>query len=175
MTDAVYHVFNDLEGLRVAVEIERRGFEFYTRAMKLSADPDARAMLRHLAQEEQEHLSAFDALYKQAAERADQLGMPADYGMESSAFLSALAADVVFPGGLSAFARGYGFDDPFALLMQAIQAEKDSILYYWECMMITKDPLARDTFHNIIAQERDHLMDLQGEMVKMLAERAQPD
>ena len=175
MTDKVYHVFNDLEGLRVAAEIERRGLEFYTRAMKLTADPDAKAMLRHLAEEEHEHMMAFDALYQQAAERIESSGGSADYDMESNAFLSALAADVVFPGGLTAFARGYGFDDPFALIIQAIQSEKDSILYYWECMMITKNTAARDTFHSIIAQERNHLMDLQGEMVKMLAARVQSD
>ena len=35
----MYHVFSDVEGLRIAVEMERRGEDFYRRAAKVSRAP----------------------------------------------------------------------------------------------------------------------------------------
>ena len=83
-------------------------------------------------------------------------GDHASYGEEASAYLSAVAADIVFPGGLMAL-REEGFDDIRAVLDYAIASEKDSILFYSELARLSSDTEARKTFLEIAEQERGHM------------------
>ena len=66
------HSFNDIEGLRIAAEMERRGGEYYRRAAKLSHSPEAVDMLLFLAEDEARHLAEFEKLARRVAqERPD--------------------------------------------------------------------------------------------------------
>ena len=60
--------FNDLEALKVAIEIERRGERFYTLAADKfkEEDRDVSAMLEQLAHEEADHARVFGDLYERA-------------------------------------------------------------------------------------------------------------
>ena len=134
------HDFNDLEGLRIAIEMEKRGEALYRKAARVSKKREVADMLTALASEE--------AL----ARRAEH----ASYGEEASAYLSAVAADIVFPGGLMAL-REEGFDDIRAVLDYAIVSEKDSILFYLELARLSNDEAARNVFLSIAEQERGHM------------------
>ena len=102
---ARFHVFSDLEGIRIAVEMERRGESFYRHAARVSKSKETVEMLLSLANEEQYHRAEFERLY--AAEAA--LGASeAAYDDETNAYLTAIAAEVVFPQGLMAL-RDEGF------------------------------------------------------------------
>ena len=101
------HDFNDLEGLRIAIEMEKRGEALYRKAARVSKLPEVKAMLEALARDEVAHAAEFEALQKEACARRDAC---VSYGEEASAYLSAVAADIVFPGGLMAL-REEGFDD----------------------------------------------------------------
>ena len=79
---------------------------------------------------------------------------------EAGAYLSAVAADIVFSDGLMAL-RSAGFDSPAGALQEAIQSEKDSILFYTELSENAFDPAARKVFEEIIRQEKGHLRTLQ--------------
>ena len=57
------HVFSDLEGLRIAVEMERRGEAFYRRAAKISKSPETVALLNQLMEDEKRHGAEFQRLY----------------------------------------------------------------------------------------------------------------
>lgn len=149
------HAFSDSEGIRIAVEIERRGGDFYRRAAKITKDDAARAFLNELAADEETHMREFSRL----CERIDGQGNPA-YGAEESAYLSAVAADVVFTDGLRGLART-GLESPRAILEHSIQSEKDSILFYSEMADLTRDEQAQRLFRDIIAQEKMHLSRLQ--------------
>ena len=93
------HSFNDIEGLRIAAEMERRGGEYYRRAAKLSHSPEAVDMLLFLAEDEARHLAEFEKLARRVAqERPDA----PEYDADTNAYLSAIAAEIVFPGGLMA-------------------------------------------------------------------------
>ena len=123
----MYHVFSDVEGLRIAVEMERRGEDFYRRAAKVSRAPETVSLLNDLADDEVLHGREFQRLYDQACARRG--GCDEAYDSETNAYLSAIAADIVFPGGLMSL-RQAGFEDPAAVLKAAIASEKDSILFY---------------------------------------------
>ena len=148
-------VFNDVEGLRIAVEIERRGEDFYRRAAKVSRSAETVALLNALAGDEVLHGREFQRLYEMACARMGSEGC-APYDDETSAYLSAIAAEVVFPGGLMAL-RQTGFEDPRAVLNAAIASEKDSILFYNELAACARNAEARATFLEIARQERGHL------------------
>jgi len=150
------HVFNDLEGLRIACEMEKRGEAFYRNAARVSRKREVIDMLESLAEDERQHLREFNRLYEEAARSRDTFD---PYDDESNAYLSAIAADIVFPGGLMAL-RKEGFDDIHAVLDHAIQSEKDSILFYTELARMSADEKARRMFFEIAGQERAHLQRL---------------
>ncbi|MDI9504481.1 MAG: ferritin family protein [Clostridiales bacterium] len=143
-------VFNDLEGLKIAVEIEKRGVEIYRHAQRICTAARARELLARLEADERRHQDEFLALL-QGKEEASE------YSLEQSAYLSAMAADVVFSGGLVEMGKQTGFDSPEAILRCAIQAEKDSLLFYGAILEESPDPATRAVFSEIIRQERGHL------------------
>lgn len=156
----MFHIFSDLEGLRIAIEMERRGESFYRRAARVSRSEDTIAMLNSLANDEMHHRAEFERLYKAEAEA----GMSDKaYDDETNAYLTAIAAEVVFPKGLMGL-KEEGFDNPAAVLNHAIASEKDSILFYGEMYARTADEHAKAVFNEIIRQERGHMFRLQRQL-----------
>lgn len=157
------HQFNDLEGLRIAVEMERRGVEFYRRAARLTKSEGIAQMLEELAAEEEEHQRDFGKILgDQCTGRSAEAAVC--YSSETSAYLSAIAADIVFPGGLMEVGRRGGFDSLPAILTTAIDSEKNSILFYSELKELTGDEGAKSAFGSVISQEKVHLARLQEQL-----------
>lgn len=156
----MFHVFSDLEGLRIAIEMERRGESFYRRAARVSKSEETITMLLSLANDELHHRAEFERLYKIEAESglSDQA-----YDDETNAYLTAIAAEVVFPRGLMGL-KDEGFENPAAVLNHAIASEKDSILFYSELQSRTGDAHAKDVFAEIVRQERGHMFRLQRQL-----------
>ena len=163
----MHHVFSDVEGLRIAVEMERRGEDFYRRAAKVSRGQEMVALLNALAADELLHGREFQRLHDLACARK---GAQEAYDDEASAYLSAIAADIVFPGGLMAL-RQEGFESPRPVLAAAIASEKDSILFYTELATCARDAEARATFEEIARQERGHLARLLGRLAALEDEK----
>lgn len=157
------HSFNDTEGLRIAVEIEKRGEAFYRKAAKLSDNPETVRILEQLAADEAAHRREFEKLVERATV-SDEM-----YDAETNAYLSAIAADIVFPEGLMALRR-VGFSSAEGALAEAIQSEKDSILFYTELREHAYDDEAKRMFREIIMQERRHLNILQKRLAEMAGE-----
>ena len=154
------HIFSDLEGIRIAIEMERRGESFYRRAAKVSKCGETVELLLSLAKDEDRHRAEFERLY----EFESQGGMTdKPYDDETNAYLTAIAADVVFPKGLMAL-KDEGFENPEAVLKYAIASEKDSILFYTEMRSRTPDEHAKNVFGEITRQERAHLFHLQRQL-----------
>lgn len=149
------HAFSDSEGIRIAVEIERRGGDFYRRAARISKDESVRAFLNDLASDEEMHMREFSRLSERVRAGGETM-----YSPEESAYLSAVAADVVFTDGLRGLLKT-GLESPRAIVEHAIQSEKDSILFYSEMAALTHDDGARTLFRDIISQEKMHLSRLQ--------------
>lgn len=153
----MFHVFSDLEGLRIAIEMERRGESFYRRAARVSKSEETIAMLNSLADDELHHRAEFERLYK-----AELEGGMSDkaYDDETNAYLTAIAAEVVFPKGLMAL-KEVGFENAEAVLIHAVASEKDSILFYGELSDRTPDEHAKKVFAEIMRQEKGHMFRLQ--------------
>ena len=142
--------FDDHQAVSIAIEMERRGEEFYLKAARVSKNPEAVALLRLLANDEKKHMADFQRL--QAS-----LGDSGSYDEETGAYLTAIAADIVFPGGLMELLPDNGLSSPEAVLLYAIRSEKDSILFYSEMSTHAQDASARGIFDEILRAERGHL------------------
>lgn len=152
--------FSDLEGVRIAIEMERRGGEFYRHAARISKNARAIELLTKLAEDEAVHGSEFEKLLSQLLQTRGE-DQEQFYSEEASAYLSAVAADVVFSGGLMELARDRGFESPVAILKSAIQSEKDSVLFYSEMALLASGAQTRSVFEEIVRQEKHHLNKLQ--------------
>lgn len=142
--------FGDLEGLRIAAEMEKRGGEFYRLAARVSRSQETKDLLTSLAADEAVHLHEFQRLY----ERAEREGR-APYAPERAAYLSAVAADIAFPDGVVSMA-GH-LESPIAILEYAIRSEQDSIRFYTELTKATGCASMVGVFEDIIRQEQGHL------------------
>ena len=154
--------FTDLEGLRIAVEMEKRGEDFYRRSAKVSKSKETVSLLGKLADDEVVHAREFERLYDRTLQTHENAAEE-HYDEETSAYLNAVAADIVFSSGLMALRRT-GFENPAAVLEYAIHSEKDSILFYSELAGCAKSAQCRETFLEIARQERGHLARLVGRL-----------
>ncbi|NLG25798.1 MAG: ferritin family protein [Clostridiales bacterium] len=148
--------FDARSGLRIAIEMERRGGEFYRRAARVVKSPDTAATLDVLAQDEAIHQRDFERLLALAEARA---GGQAPTDLERSAYLSAVASDLAFPGGLMSLAGE--LEDVKAILRYAIQSELDAIEFYGRMVDSARQEEERVTFQQIRSKEMDHLKRLQ--------------
>ncbi len=162
--------FSDLEGLRIASEMERRGGEFYRHAARVSKNPDAVTLLSRLAEDETIHEQEFKRLAEQLLKNKDAQEEDPYYSEEVSAYLSAVAAEVVFKGGLMDLVKDQGLDSPEAILKSAIRSEKDSVLFYSEMVLQARSESTRQVFQEIVRQEKFHLNKLQRMLMDMAEE-----
>lgn len=158
-----YHSFSDAEALRIAIEMEARGEAFYTKAARISKNPETVKVFQQLAADERIHRAEFEKLAAKA-----QLS-DIEYDQEANAYLNAIAADVVFSDGLMAL-RTTGFETPEGAIMEAIRSEKDSVMFYSELAERASDKEAQDIFSEIIFQEKAHLRTLQLRLAKIISE-----
>lgn len=144
--------FDDHQAISIAIEMERRGEEFYTKAARVSKNEEAVELLEKLAGDERCHMADFQRL-------ADRIcgGECGPYDAETGAFLTAVAADIVFPGGLMELIPDGGLNSQEAVLRYAIRSEKDSILFYSEMTCHALNENAREIFEEILKAERGHL------------------
>ena len=130
------------EQLRMALEMECRGYALYSRARALTNDPALRALLDDLCREEALHYEMFSAM----ADEQNQLAI-------------AMAAEAFYPGGLMQVSAEGGLVSREAMLETAIRAERDSIAYY-EKMLPALEGESAEMVRKIINEEEGHLRTL---------------
>jgi rubrerythrin len=155
----VVHQFSDREALRIAAEIERKGERFYRMAQGVAKDGPAYNLMEMLRQQEQAHAQRFEGMLERLTSQDEEEDVA--YDMETNAFLSAIAAEVVFPGGVLASLMNRRLETVRDILLYAISSEKDSLLFYMEMLLETKDESFAQVFREIISEEKKHLYDLQ--------------
>ena len=149
--------FSGSELVNIAIGVEKRGIAFYD-AMAMSTDEaTARDIFQRLANMEREHARIFQSMLADA----DKYQITETYAGEYAAYLQALVDSAVFTDDFitSELATRAGSD--VEALELAVNAEKDSILFYYEMKEIMPKP-AQPTEDKIIAEEKTHLRELSG-------------
>ena len=143
-------VRNENQALCVAVEMERRAIGIYERALLLAQDEGVIKGIRDILSDEQDHLRRFTA-------------MQADCGLEKTEermLLKALAAEVLFPGGVMEMEREQGLSSLKGLYAFAAENEKDAVETYLDFSKECDRPEAAEAFLSIAREESLHLAEL---------------
>jgi len=147
-------MFNIAEILEMAVKIEENGGKFYEKAASVVDDPAAKKLLTRLAAMEEKHADVFSRL-KAKLEAAVAEDMPDAEG-QAAAYLGAMADDKVF-GNLNESPAVRKNATPREIFDAAIQAEKDSVVFYATLKDAMPKELGRDKVNAIIAEEVAHI------------------
>lgn len=148
--------FSALEVIEMAKDIEIRGKDFYIKHADATESEDLENLFRKLASDEQDHYERFVNLAEQLKENEEEAEYL--YEEEVSAYFKYLVELSVFPE-LESEESVEALHDVEKALKLAIQAEKDSILFYRE-MCDYNEGKTIDAIKKLIEEEKQHLKDL---------------
>jgi rubrerythrin len=145
--------YSACEIIKVAVEIEKNGFQFYTEAANLTRSNSVSELFRGLAREEIQHQAFFEGLAKLIPCKADDGTTPPDE------YLSAIADASILQQkrGLKLIAEKRLTDQE--ALDIAVQVEKNAILYYTELLRFVTEK-EKGMVEELVAEEKRHLTKL---------------
>lgn len=146
-----------VQGVLLAITVEKRGHGFYQQAAAATEDPKGRAMFARLAQDEVRHLEWLEA-HKSSLEKTGQWEDVALTGEALS------LGKRVFPESSPPGARVEGKTREMEALRRGMQAEKDSVSLYSELAARTTDPRGKGTFERLAQEEEGHYQLLQAEL-----------
>ena len=144
----------------MAEQIERNGAKFYRTAAENVTDPAAKELLIGLAGMEDEHEKTFALIRAQMSEK-EKTATVFDPQSESALYLRALADVRVF------FEKKIDLSSMRKILKAAIEAEKDSIVFYLGMKDLVSDKLGKDKLDTIIKEEMRHIRILSTELVAL--------
>ncbi|MFW6111400.1 MAG: ferritin-like domain-containing protein [Candidatus Bipolaricaulota bacterium] len=149
--------FSAEETLKIAVQIERNGRQFYEGMAEETEDPRIQDLFKDLASQETNHERTFQQML---GEEEDEEGPDLNsllYGKLEDSYLNALADSKVFTPAnqnIQEAKRAGGRDQ---LIGIAISLEKDTILYYYEILQRAKEVEDQDVIMDIIEEEKSHV------------------
>lgn len=143
-------VHNEGQALCVAVEMERRAIRVYERALMLASEPEVIDGIQEILSDEREHLRCFSemrAKYPVAEE-------------EEKLLISAMAAEVLFTGGVMEMKREQALTTLRGLYRYAAESEADAVETYGGFAQRCQDERVREAFMSIVHEESRHLTEL---------------
>jgi rubrerythrin len=151
--------FNADEVFEMAEQMERNGGNFYRTAAENTPDAANKEFLLKLAAMEDQHEITFKAMHSELSnhEKSDTVFDPQG---EASLYLRALADMRVF------FEKEMDVTSMEKILKAAIEAEKDSIVFYLGMKEAVPENLGRGRLDHIIKEEMGHIKMLSKKLVE---------
>ena len=152
--------FNADEVFEMAEQMERNGEKFYKRAAATIDDEPHKKLLLELAAMEVDHEKTFKAMRSdlKAAEKSATVFDPEG---EAALYLRALVDTRVF------FEKEIDVSSMEKILKAAIEAEKDSIVFYLGMKNAVPDKFGKDKIEGIIKEEMGHIRLLSRELTQL--------
>lgn len=150
--------FNADEVFEMAQQIERNGAKFYRDAAGSVADSSKKDLLLDLSKMEKAHEKTFQSM-RTALKSAEKASTVFDPQGEAFLYLRALADTRVF------FEKKIDTTSMLEILKSAIEAEKDSIVFYLGMKEAVPADLGQDRIDRIIKEEMGHIRLLSKELV----------
>ncbi|HWR40213.1 MAG TPA: ferritin family protein [Patescibacteria group bacterium] len=160
-------LFSDLEGLRIGMEMEVEGRDYYQQASEKVDNPEHKALFQLLKQEEMGHYEAFSKMYATVRENKQVESDEYLFDADSSRYLTVLVEDHIFPKKQRAQKAISEMKTTEDILRSAIEAEKNSILFYDELAAQSKFEDARKIFTALKAEEQTHVVKLTRLLVQL--------
>lgn len=150
--------FNADEVFEMAEQIERNGAKFYRDAAGSVADPSNKDLLLSLSKMEEAHEKTFQSM-RSALTSAEKASTVFDPSGEAALYLQALADTRVF------FEKEIDTTSLLEILKSAIEAEKDSIVFYLGMKEAVPPAMGQNRIDRIIKEEMGHIRLLSKELV----------
>jgi len=148
--------FNALEIFEMAEQIERNGAKFYRKAAQNISSQGISKMLLELAAMEENHEQTFANMRKQISYKEREL-ITFDPENEASLYLQAMANGHVFDLKKDPCKQLKGKETVEDILKMAIEAEKDSIVFYLGLRDFVGFKAGKSKVEDIIREERGHI------------------
>ena len=151
--------FNADDVFEMAEQMERNGGSFYRTAADSTADSANKKFLLELAAMEDQHEKTFQSMRAELSsqEKASTIFDPEG---EAALYLRALADTRVF------FEKEIDVTSMENILRSAIEAEKESIVFYLGMKEAVPDNLGKGRLDHIIKEEMGHIKLLSGKLVE---------
>lgn len=144
----------------MAEQMEKNGARFYRNAAAEVTEPDKKKFLEDLAGMEDAHEKTFKSMRAELSEE-DKGQTVFDPEGEAVLYLDALVNTRVF------FEKEIDFSSMEGILKAAIEAEKDSIIFYLGMKDAVSENLGKNKLENIIKEEMKHVRVLSRELVSL--------
>lgn len=151
--------FNADEVFEMAEQLERNGAKFYHDAAEGDVGQSNKQMLLDLAAMEEAHEKTFKSMRTELTEKEKETTVFDPQG-EAALYLRALADTRVF------FEKGIDVTSMREILKSAIEAEKDSIVFYLGMKDAVSESLGKGQIDGIIKEEMEHIKMLSKELLK---------
>ena len=155
--------FNADEIFEMAEEIERNAARLYRQGVKSAADAKVKEMFLKLAAMEDKHLTTFRLMREELSEN-EKKQMVFDPDNEATMYLRTMAERRGTEGKKSVTEMPTGKETVEQLLETAINAEKDSIVFYVSLKDLVPSEAGRDKVEDIIKEELSHLIILKQQL-----------
>jgi rubrerythrin len=151
--------FSADEIFEMAEEIERNGAGFYREAAKNTSDKEIKQMLLELADMEDEHLTTFQQMRSKLSQEG---GGEAALDLDNQAvlYLHTMADARGTEGKKSPMEKLTGNESIKEILDAAINAEKDSVVFYYGLRELVPARADRNQVRAIILEELSHITTL---------------
>lgn len=141
--------------INIAIDIERRGISFYDVMAKSADSESSKTVFDHLVVMEREHLEMF----KSMLEEVDNYEISDVPDNQRSGYIKSLVESAVFTDDLITSDMASQADTDIKAIELGINAEKDSLLFYYEIKDIVPQRMTQ-LINMIIAEEKTHLLQL---------------
>ncbi|MCK4753126.1 MAG: ferritin family protein [Planctomycetes bacterium] len=157
--------FNADEVFEMAEEIERNGIRFYHEASTKAADKEMKQMLQDMAVMEEGHLKTFEGMRRELSDE-EKGGVVFDPYNEGAVYLQMMAGLRGSEGKVSPSQKLSGNETIKEILEIAVDAEKESIVFYSGLKNMVPVTAGRDKVEAIIAEEMGHVNSLLEQLKK---------
>ncbi len=158
--------FNADEVFEMAEQIERNAAKFYREAAAKAPERQIKDMFLRLAAMEDTHLRIFQQMRTTLSDQ-EKGGTTFDPEGEASLYLQAMADDRGFEGMKGRNVKLTGKESTREMLEIAINAERNSILYYVGLKEMVPTEVGRDKVEAIIREEVGHAAELRRQLAAL--------
>jgi rubrerythrin len=155
--------FNADEIFEMAEEVERNGAKFYREVAAKASDRKTKEMFLGLAAMEDGHLRTFREM-RAALSDQEKGGTTFDPDNEAALYLQAMADAKGFEGMRSPTEKLTGRESMPELLEIAIDAEKNSVMFYVGLKGMVAARAGKDKVEGVIREEVGHVAQLRREL-----------
>jgi len=151
--------FNADEVFEMAEEIERQGTRFYSEASKMAPTEEMKKFFLELSDMEAKHLKIFADMRKQLSED-EKTSTTYDPDNEAVLYLKTMAGAKGWEGRISPTQKLTGKEPMKEVVEIALNAEKESVVFYYGLKSMVSEGAGRDKVEHIILEELSHIRTL---------------